>query len=223
MAFGMTVGSLDQLATVLGVLGQEGEHAVERGGDGVEAGDEEEEADVQDVLARQPVAFHLGVEEEREQVVAPLRLAQVEDLVEVLVDRVGGLLLVVLRLVAPVELAHHVVGPDDAVLHREEAIQLVERQSEQGEKDLGGEGDGELLGEVHLTPVDEAVDEVVDECRDLVVHGRHLAGGEDRVEQLAELLVVRRVDLQRNHRPLVATGRPRPCSTRRSRGGAAPP
>ena len=66
-----------------------------------------------------------------------------------------------------------------------------------------GKGIGELLGEVHLTPVDEAVDEVVDERGDLVVHGRHLAGGEDRVEELAELLVLRRVDLQRDHRPLV--------------------
>ena len=62
-------GVLDELAPVLGVLGQEGEHAVERGGDRVEAGDQEEEADVEDVLAGEAVALDLGVEEVREQVV----------------------------------------------------------------------------------------------------------------------------------------------------------
>ena len=197
------LGVLDELAPLLGVLGQEGEHAVERGRDRVEPGDEEEEADVEDVLAAEPVALDLGVEEVREQVVLPLVLTLVEDLVEVVVDRVGDLLLVVAGLLRPVELPGHVVRADDPVLHGEEAVELVERQAEQGEEDLGGERDGELLGEVHLAPVDEAVDEVVDERGDLVVHERHLARGEDRVEQLAELLVLRRVDLERDHRPLV--------------------
>ena len=123
---------LDQLAPVVGVLGQEREHAVERGRDGVEAGDEEQEADVQDVLAGEPVALHLGVEEVREQVVPPLHLALVEDLVEVVVDRVGDLLLVVAGLARAVELPGHVVGPDDAVLHGEEPVQLVEGQAQAG-------------------------------------------------------------------------------------------
>ncbi len=96
------------------------------------------------------------------------------------------------------------IGPDDAVLHGQEAVQLLERQAQQGEEDLGGERHGELLGEVHLAPVDETVDQVVHEGRDLVVHRLHLARSEDRVEQLAELLVLRRVDLQGDHRPLVA-------------------
>ena len=75
IALGMTPGFSDELAPVLGVLGQEGEHAVERGRDRVEPGDEEEEADVEDVLAGEPVALDLGVEEVREQVVpgAPSR------------------------------------------------------------------------------------------------------------------------------------------------------
>ena len=185
------------------MLGQEGEHAVERGRHRVEAGDEEQEADVQDVLAGEPVTLDLGVEEVREQVVLPLHLALVEDLVEVVVDRVGDLLLVVAGLLRSVELAGDVVGPDDAVLHGEEPVQLVEGQAEQGEEHLGGERDGELLGEVHLAPVDEPIDQVVDQLGDLVVHQGHLAGGEERVEELAELLVVRRVDLQRDHGPLV--------------------
>ena len=132
-----------------------------------------------------------------------LLLALVEDLVEVLVDRIGDLLLVRLGLGRPLRRPGHVLGPDDAVLHGEEGVELVHGQAEQGEEDLRGERDGELLGEVHLAPLDEPVDEVVHEVRDLLVHGGHLARGEDRVEQLAELLVLRRVDLQRDHRPLV--------------------
>ena len=95
------------------------------------------------------------------------------------------------------------VGPDDAVLHGQEAIELVERQAEQGEEDLRRVRDGELRGEVDLAPVDEAVDEIVDQDGNLLLHGRHQAGGEDRVQQLAVLLVLGRVDLQRDHRPLV--------------------
>ena len=220
MAFGMIVGVLDELAPVLGVLGQEGEHAVEGGRDGVEPGDEEQEADVENVLAGETVALDFGVEEVGEQVVLPLLLTLVEDLVEVVVDRVGDLLLVGGGLPRPVALPGHVVGADDAVLHGEEAVQLVERQAEERQEDLGGEGDGELLGEVHLAPVDEPVDEVVDELRDLLVHGRHLARGEDRVEQLAELLVLGRVDLERDHAAACSSGPRRPCWTRRSRGGA---
>ena len=203
MAFGMSVGVLDELALLLGVLRQEGEHAIERGGDRVESRDQEEEADVEDVLAAEPVAFHFGVEEVREEVVAPLDLALVEDLVEVVVDGVRDHLLVVGRLWRPVELPGHVVRADDAVLHGEEAVELFEGQAQQGEEDLGGEGDGEFLGEVHLPPVDEAVDELVHQSRDLVVQERHLARREERVEQLAELLVLGRVDLQGDHGPLV--------------------
>ncbi len=100
MAFGMSVGVLDELALLLGVLRQEGEHAVERGGDRVESRDQKEEADVEDVLAGEAVALHFGVEEVREEVVAPLDLTLVEDLVEVVVDGVRDHLLVVGRLLA---------------------------------------------------------------------------------------------------------------------------
>jgi hypothetical protein len=63
------LGILDDLAAVVGVLGQVGEHAVEGGGDGVEAGDEEQEADVEDLVAGQAHAVDLGGEELAEQVV----------------------------------------------------------------------------------------------------------------------------------------------------------
>ena len=59
----MSDGSSTICCALLGVLGEVGEEAVERRGHGVEAGDEEQEADVEDVLARQAVAVDLGVEE----------------------------------------------------------------------------------------------------------------------------------------------------------------
>ena len=63
---------VDDLLPVLGVLGEEAEHAVERRRDGVEPGDEEQEADVEDLLAGQPLAVDLGVEEAADEVVATL-------------------------------------------------------------------------------------------------------------------------------------------------------
>ena len=51
---------LDELLALCRLLGEIGEEAVERGGDGVEAGDEEQEADVEDLLARQTLAVVLG-------------------------------------------------------------------------------------------------------------------------------------------------------------------
>ena len=175
---GDDVGVLDELAPLLGVLGQEGEHAVEGGGDRVEPGDEEEEADVEDVLAGEPVALDLGVEEVRQEVVASLHLALVEDLVEVLVDRVGDLLLVVAGLLRspysfPVTWSGRMM-PSFMVRKRSSSSR---GRPEQGEEDLRGERDGELLGEVDLAPVDEAVDEVVDERRHLVVHGAPSCAG----------------------------------------------
>ena len=200
---GDDVGVLDELAAVLGVLRQEGEHAVERGGDRVEPGDQEQEADVEDVLAAEAVAVDLGARGSATEVVPRLLLALVEDLVEVLVDRVGDLLLVLAGLRRPLGVPVTCSGRMMPSFMVRKRVQLVHGQAQEREEDLRGEGDGELLGEVHLAPLDEPVDEVVDEVGDLLVHGRHLARGEDRVEQLAELLVLRGIDLQRDHGPLV--------------------
>ena len=88
----------DELGPLLGVLAQVAEEAVERRAHGVEAGDEEEEADVEDVLAGEAVAVDLGVEEPAQQVAPALDLALVELPVEVVVDRLPGRVLVGERL-----------------------------------------------------------------------------------------------------------------------------
>ncbi len=62
-------GVSDELPALLRLLGEVTEEAVERRRDGVEAGDQEQEADVEDVLAAQPVAVDLGVEELAQQIV----------------------------------------------------------------------------------------------------------------------------------------------------------
>ena len=60
---------VDDLAPVIVVLGEEGEEARQRVGHGVEAGDEEQEADVEDLLAGQLLAVDLGGVEPGEDVV----------------------------------------------------------------------------------------------------------------------------------------------------------
>ena len=57
------------------------------------------------------------------------------------------------------------VGPDDAVLHLDEARQLVERETEQRQEDLRRERHRELSGEVDSVAIDESVDEVVRRAR----------------------------------------------------------
>ena len=124
------------------------------------------------------------------------RSSLVEDLVEVLVDGVGHLLLMGLRRRTPLGRPRDVAGPDDAVLHGQEPIEFVEWKSEQREEDLRRKGHGELLREIDLAPVDEAINQIVDQDSHLLLHHRHEAGGEDRVEQLAVLLVLGGIDLQ---------------------------
>ena len=148
------VGS--QLPALVGVLAEVAEEAVERRAHGVEPGDEEEEADVEDVVAGELVAVDLGVEEAAEQVVAPLDLAVVEHIVEVRVDRRADLVLVGDGVGVLAALADDVVGPDDAVLHRQERRQVRERQPEQGEEHLRRQRHRELGREVALPAVDEA-------------------------------------------------------------------
>ena len=53
-------GGLDELSPAVGLLGQVGEEARQGVGDGVQPGDEEEEADVTDVLPAQPVSVDFG-------------------------------------------------------------------------------------------------------------------------------------------------------------------
>ena len=109
-----------------------------------------------------------------------------------------------LGLRGPLRRPGHVLGPDDAVLHGEEACPArpCGRPSSVRKTSEGNGTENSLAKSTSprsMNPSMRWLTRSATSC----VHGRHLAGGEDRVEQLAELLVLRRVDLERDHRPLV--------------------
>jgi hypothetical protein len=195
---------LGELPPRLGMLGQVAEEAVERRRDRVEAGDQEQEADVEHVLPGEAVAVDLDVQEVAEEVVSRLALARplVEHPLEVGVDLIGRLPLVRLGLGVAERLADHVVGPDRPVLHPQEPGKLVPRQAEHPQEDLRRERHRELPGEVDLVVVDEPVDQGVDEPRHRRLQRLHAGRGEQRVEDLPVRPVVGRVDLQRDQRTL---------------------
>ena len=146
----------------------------------------------------QLLSVDLGVEEPAQQIVPPFGLTLVQQLVEVLVDGVGRPLLEIMHLRTPIRDTQHHVGPDDAVLHGQEPGELLDGEAEQTEEHLRRERHGELLGEVHSAVSDEAVDQEVDGLFDRRFEEGRLSRGEDGIEQLSKLLVVGRVDLQRN-------------------------
>ena len=63
---------LDQPAPPLGVGGEVDEEALQRGAHRVEPRDQEEEADVEDLLAGEPLTLHLGDQEPADEVVTGL-------------------------------------------------------------------------------------------------------------------------------------------------------
>ena len=80
----------------------------------------------------------------------------------------------------------------------------LSRQPHQAEEHRRREQLGELLGEVALAAIDERVDELVDAARDVGLLLVHALGREQRVDQLAVLRVLGRVDVERDQRPHVA-------------------
>ena len=189
----MIDGSSTILLALLGVLGQVGEEALQRVGHRVEAGDQEEEADAEDLVVGEAVPPDLGGGEHGEQVLLGA-LASVGQLGgEELLDVLGGDLLVGLDLVDV-----RALGAQDAVLHLEEHGQLGDREPDQAEEDRRGEGLGQVGGELAAAVVDEPVDELVDQLHDVGLEQVHALGGEDGVEELAVLEVLGRVDLQRD-------------------------
>ena len=163
-------------------------------------GDHEEEADVEDLVVGELLPVELGLHDPAEQVRAcRLGASLVDHGLEVLVDVLGSLLpnrLLLLHGVAG--------GPDDAVLHRQELVEILERQTHETQEHRAGHRDGELRVEVAASLACELVDELVEELGHLVVERCHRTRSEERVEDPPVLHVLRRVDLQRDERPDVA-------------------
>ena len=194
---------LDDVPARRRVPAEVAEEAVERRSDRVEAGDEEQEADVEDLLVAQPITLDLGFEERAHEVVVPGTGALGEQVLEVRVDLVGRRLLECLGLGMAARFSRDVIRPDDAILHRNEARQLVEREPEHRQEHLRWERHRELLREVDLVVVHERIDQLVGEVRGAPFERGHALRREQRVEELPILPVVGRIRLQRDQRATV--------------------
>ena len=93
---------------------------------------------------------------------------------------------------------------DDAVLQGDELLGPVERQAEQLEEHGGGQRLGDRLVEVAVPVAGHRADQVLDQRAGAVLEEGDALRREERVEQLAEVLVLGRVDLQRDERPDLA-------------------
>ena len=93
---------------------------------------------------------------------------------------------------------------EDPVAERDQRVELFPVEPHHPEEHRRREQLGELRGEVARAAFDEAIDEVVDPHRDVVLEPIDLTGREERIEQPAVAKVIRRVDGQRDERPIVA-------------------
>ncbi len=155
----------------------------------VEPREEQQEADVEDVLAREAIAVDLGLQEARDDVVGQARRSLIDETAEVLVDpfavRVGD------RAASPCRTSRLRVEPlgmEHAVAHVEEPCEAPSfRQPHQPEENRRREQVCEIFGEVALTTVDELVDEIVHSAGDVRLLLVHPLRREERVEELAVL------------------------------------
>src|SRR5947208_3111724 len=81
---------------------------------------------------------------------------------------------------------------------------ILQRQPEQLQEDGAWQRNGELVVEVAFAPLGEAVNHLVHQLGDARFAPGHLPRGEQGVEDATVLRVLRRVDLQRDHRSDVA-------------------
>ena len=193
-------GIVEDRLTPFGVPREVRDHAVECGGDGVEATEHQEVTRPEQLGVRQRVTFDLGPHEHAQQAavvwsVVPLRELAFEVRGDVAAGRLADLL----------GFFHRVRDRSDRVVAPfQEPRQVRLRESHQRDEERGGQRRGEVLVEVALTAIDEPVDDLVDELAHLGLELGHLPRRELRVEQPAVLRVVGRVDRQRDQRHFVA-------------------
>ena len=182
----------DQPVAFVRVPGEPVDHARQRGRHRVEAGEHEQERDVDDVVPRETVPVHLGGEELVDQVVVGLRRrgAPLEFGLEVL-DQLRARRRSVLV----------VDRSDDAVFHPEQERHVVERQAQLAEEDLARERLAEGRVELDLAVGGEGVDQRLGEVSYDRLEPRDVLRREQRVEQLAVLRVLLAVEHQGNQRP----------------------
>ncbi len=142
------------------------------------------------------MAVDLGVEEHRQEVVRPLLDPLVDGLLEHGVDALPDLG----RVLDPLLVRAH-GRADDPVLEPDELLGPVDRQPEELEEHGRRQRLGHRGVDVAAAVARHGVDQVAHEGPRPLLEQGDLAGGEDRVEQLPVVAVVRRVDLEGDQRP----------------------
>ena len=188
-------GVLHDQPPLFRVLGQIREEALQRVGHRVEAGQEEEETDAEDLVIGQPVAARLGAGEHAQQILPRLLAPVGQGLGEEALNlaRVHALIGLHFLQVVP-------GGTENPVLHPQEHRQFRHREPEQPQEDRRREGLGQCGGELAGPVLDETVDQLVHQACDVRLDQVHPLRSEDRVQQLAVLRVLRWVHLQRDER-----------------------
>jgi len=173
-----------------------GDHAIERRRDGVEAPEDEQEPEVEQLLVGHPLAVDLTLREAREQVVARVGAPVGDDVLEV---RVDGLTRFVPFRGQPVEVVEQLrvahLRPDDVVLPSEELLEVLVGQPAHLDEHRAGERHRELRVEVARAFCRELVDELVGQRPDTFLPRCHLPRRELWVHHPAELHVLGRIDL----------------------------
>ena len=193
-------GVVDQLLTLLGMTGEVRHHVRQRRRHRVEPGDQQQEHDVEDLLATQTVAVDLDRQEAADQVVAGLvgGEAAIELGVQEVVHAPDDPVLIRLLLGGRCPLR-----ADRRVLEFEEVVDHVGGQAHELEEDARRQRHAERLVELDLGLVDEPVDQLVGHVDDVRLEVRDDPWREQRIEELAELRVLGTVDLQRDEWTLV--------------------
>jgi hypothetical protein len=187
----------DDAASLVGVAREPPHDARQRRRDRVEPGDREQVHDVDDLVVGQAVALELERHEAADEVVArhglepPLGQAGLQ----VRAQPVAGLdpdRLVLLERAALVL--------EDAVLHGDEEVEVLERHAEQAEERDAGKRDRERVVKLDPAVPDEAVDQLVGQLADLELQRGDPSRRQERVQQLPVAAVELSVDVQRDER-----------------------
>ena len=198
---------VDELAAPFGVGDEVGDHAVERGGDGVEPAEQQQVAHAEQLLLGERPAAEVGVDDERQQRVVGIATPLGDGTAEVVADGAPGLLADPLR---ALDVARLDVGPDRVVAPLEELGQVVRRETHQREEDARRERRGQLGVEVARAPPGEPVEQLAHEPAHLRLECGDGPGREARVQDPPVVGVDRRIDLERQQRlfaELEAAGR----------------
>ena len=200
---------LQQDRPLVGVLGDQLEERRHQPGGGLGAAEQQDRHEAHDlgcgddVLVGERDPVDLRLDDVGDQVLAGVAAPLVEQVDEVVADPLRGGLgdrcEAVVAGVAVLELV-------DPALQVRAARLLGGRQPDQVEEDLHRRGPGQLLGDVDLVAVLPAADELADDLADVRLVLGDAPRQEVRLDDLAELVVPRIVDVRKETRPALVRG-----------------